>query len=80
MDKKFNLNRQLFQMRRSIRENASATAEEYRCYNQMSLDNKIEEAKLEKEYYQKFQKVVSEEKIYRYYHANAQFMRNTVKH
>ena len=44
------------------------------CY----LDNRLKEAQLEKEYFEKFKKILSPQKIYKYQQADAKFTREFV--
>ena len=44
------------------------------CY----LENRLKEAHLEKEYYEKFKKILSPQKLYKYQQADARFMREYV--
>jgi hypothetical protein len=44
------------------------------CY----LDSRIKEAQLEKEYFDKFKKIISPEKIHKYHEADARFQRELV--
>lgn len=44
-----------------------------------NLDTKIQEAQLEKEYYEKFRKILSPEKLYKYQMAESQFARSFMK-
>jgi len=44
------------------------------CY----LDSRIKEAQLEKEYFEKFKKIISPEKIHKYHEADARFSRELI--
>jgi hypothetical protein len=44
------------------------------CY----LDSRLKEAQLEKEYYEKFKKVITPEKLYKYHEADAKFSRELI--
>ncbi|MFV0467851.1 MAG: hypothetical protein ACK5MK_02865 [Dysgonomonas sp.] len=79
MSKKFELNREIRRKGREVRQKgARATAADYESLNDQTMDNKIKEAQLDKEYYQKFKTVLSPEKIYKYQRAESKFMRRTV--
>lgn len=79
MSKKFELNREIRRKGREVRQKGTrATAADYESLNDQTMDNKIKEAQLDKEYYQKFKTVLSPEKIYKYQRAESKFMRRTV--
>lgn len=43
------------------------------------LDTRLKEAQIEKEYFEKFKKILSAEKLYRYLNADSKFMREFMK-
>ena len=55
------------------------TDAEYEAAVSKSLEAEIEEARLEKEYYEKFKRILSAEKIYKYRKAEAKFLQNFYK-
>lgn len=79
MRKKFELNRDVRKQRRDLNKKASKTDKDYETVIDMSIDNKAKEAQLEKEYYKRFKKVLSPQKIYKYQRAEMKFMKRTVK-
>jgi len=78
LDKKYELNRAIRAKARELRQKQDATQAEYDLLVDNILDMHIKEAQLEKEYYQKFKKVLSSEKLYKFHRADKQFMRKTV--
>lgn len=74
MRKKYLLNKEVREQSRDIRKNTAATNADYEKIIDASLENKIKEAELEKEYYQKFKKILSAEKIYKFQRAEMKFM------
>lgn len=78
LDKKYELNRAIRTEARGLREKGNGTQAEYEVLVDNILDMHIKETELEKEYYQKFKKVLSAEKLYKYHRAEKQFMRKTV--
>lgn len=78
MDKRFELNRAIRKETRELRKKNNKTNSDYERLLDASSSVKIKEAQLEQEYLQKFKKVLSAEKIYKYKQAEAQYMRNIV--
>lgn len=79
MQKKYELNKELRIEIRALRKKKNISDSEYNAINEKVLDTRIKEATLEKEYYQKFKKVLSPEKIFKYQRAEKDFMRKVVK-
>lgn len=79
MDKKFELNRSVRQQARDLRNKKDARPADYDRLLNESIEARIREAELEKEYSQKFRRIVSSEKILKYQRADSQFMQEAVK-
>ena len=56
------------------------TDADYQKVIDLGLEAKIKEAALQKEYYQKFGKVLSAEKVLKYHRAEKKFMQRAVRH
>ena len=78
MDKRFELNRSIRKETRELRKKTNKTNADYERLLDASSTVKIKEAQLEQEYLQKFKKVLSAEKIYKYKQAEAQYMKDMV--
>ncbi len=78
MDKRFELNRAIRRDTRELRKKANKTETDYLNLLDASSVAKIKEAQLEQEYLQKFKKVLSAEKIYKYKQAEAEYMKDMV--
>lgn len=78
MDKRFELNRTIRKESRELRKKSNKTNADYERLLDASSTVKIKEAQLEQEYLQKFKKVLSAEKIYKYKQAEAQYMKDMV--
>ncbi|MBD8347446.1 MULTISPECIES: hypothetical protein [unclassified Dysgonomonas] len=78
MDKRFELNRAIRKESRELRKKSNKTNADYERLLEASSSVKIKEAQLEQEYLQKFKKVLSAEKIYRYKQAETQYMKELV--
>lgn len=78
MKRKFELNKNIRQERRNLRAKKSGTNAEYEQLINNILDTQIKEAELDKEYYQKYRKIISAEKLYKYYIAEKHFVRKFV--
>lgn len=74
--KKFELGQNCRQLSREIHKKENPTAEEYTRAIDECLKVGIKEAELEKEYFEKFKKVLSPEKIYKYREAEFKFARH----
>lgn len=80
LDKKFELNREFRHKSREIKKKGkAATDTELQSLNDLNAANKIKEAELDKEYYDKFKTFLSAEKINKYYAAERKFMKRTVR-
>lgn len=78
MDKRFELNRVIRQETRELRKKSNKTNADYERLLDASSAVKIKEAQLEQEYLQKFKKILSAEKIYKYKQAEAEYMKKMV--
>ena len=78
MKKKFEINKELRDNIRTLREKKEKSDADYEKMVDKALDARIKEAQLEKEYYQKFKKVLSGEKLYKYQMAEMKFNKNMV--
>lgn len=78
MDKRFELNRAIRKESRELRKKSNKTNADYERLLEASSSVKIKEAQLEQEYLQKFKKVLSAEKIYKYKQAENQYMKELV--
>lgn len=75
-EKKFTLNKPLWEARRERhRSKEPLTEADYKKMIDLGIDIKIKEAQLEKEYLEKFKKILSAEKIFKYQRAEEEFMR-----
>jgi len=78
-EKKFELNRQfkkaLRELNKAKKEGKTPTEEDYKKIVNLSIETKVKEAQLEKEYTNKFLAVISAEKIFLYQEAEQQFAR-----
>lgn len=64
---------------REVRMKDHPTEADYNRVIDECLEVKIKEAELEKEYYEKFRKILSPEKLYKYRDAEFKFARNYMK-
>lgn len=78
-DKKFELNRAVRMQSSALRKQEKKTDADYQKVIDAFLDSKIKEAQLQKEYYQKFQKVLSSEKLYYFQRAEMKFMQRVLE-
>lgn len=78
MDKRFELNRVIRKESRELRKKDKKTSADYERLLDASSAAKIKEAQLEQEYLQKFKKVLSAEKIYKYKQAEAEYMKEMI--
>lgn len=74
--KKFDVSRECKKLSRDIRHKENVSDAEYKQAIQVCLEVKLKEAQLEKEYYDKFSKVLSPEKLYKYRAAEFKFARS----
>lgn len=79
MDKRFELNRPIRKETREFRNKENASEAEYSRLLDATSAAKIKEAQLEQEYLQKFKKVLSAEKIYKYKLAEEEYMKKMVE-
>ena len=78
-EKKFELNKPLRDERRAMRESKKEiTNADYLKLIDTNADIKIKEAQIDKEYLEKFKKILSPEKIFKYQQAEDEFMRQTL--
>ncbi len=76
MDKKFELNRESREKAQSIRNKSNVTDAEYEQVIDTWNNNRVKEATLEREYYQKFKKVLPMRKLRKYQEVDMKFMRS----
>ena len=74
--KKFENSRECKKLYKSVRHKEKVSDEDYNMVIQVCLDVKLKEAQLEKEYYGKFSKILSPEKLYKYRSAEFKFARS----
>lgn len=77
---RFALNKEVRQAGRDLRMKDERTDADYQKVIDLGLEAKIKEAALQKEYYQKFGKVLSAEKVLKYHRAEKKFMQRAVRH
>lgn len=74
--KKFELNEPVREARRAIRRSTEAVKDaEYLRFMELNAEAKMKEAQLEKEYFDKFKKILSPQKLFKYQRAEEEFMR-----
>ena len=76
--KVFDVGRDCRTLTRESREKAKQSDAEYLKLIDCYLDNRIKEAQLEKEYFEKFKKILKPEKLYKYREADAKFSRELI--
>lgn len=76
MDKKFELNRKVWDESRDLYKKRDKTDADYEKLIDNWLDIQLKEAQLQKEYYTKFKKVLPPEKVYKYRKAEMKFNRD----
>lgn len=76
--KKFDLYKKHRDKVQRVKENSNMSDEEYRKLLENDVDVKVKEAALEKEYAEKFEKVLSPEKLFRAQQAEKSFMQKEV--
>lgn len=79
LKKKYDLNRQARHELNRILKKEKLTDSDYLEIVEKNLEIKEKELQLEKEYYQKFKKILPPEKLYKYQNAELKFMRITVR-
>ncbi|MDH6312586.1 hypothetical protein M2137_001357 [Parabacteroides sp. PFB2-10] len=77
--KKFEVGHECRMHSRGIETKKSPTAEEYSKVIDICTEVAIKEAQLEKEYYEKFKKILSPEKLYKYREAELKFARQIMQ-
>lgn len=77
--KKFELGRVNRRLMKEIRHKEKPTEADYLKVLEGNLDIKIQEAQLEKEYFERFKKILSAKKLYKYRNAEYKFVRNFMK-
>lgn len=75
MEKKFELNRDAREKARAIRNRANVPDIEYERVVDAWINSRVKEALLEKEYYQKFKRVLPMNKVRKYQEVDMKFMR-----
>lgn len=78
LQKKFELNRKVRNESRLLKDKQRPLDSDYDNYMQLSIQSRIQEAVLDKEYYDKFRKILPAEKIYKCKQAETKFMRKTI--
>jgi hypothetical protein len=74
-EKLFEIGNECRKMNRNIRSRQSVSDEVYLKLIDCNLETRIKELQVEKEYYAKFKKILSPEKLYKYQQAEFKFMR-----
>lgn len=77
--KKFEASQECRRINRELRKKESPLEKDYNQAIDVCLEVQMKEAELEKEYYNKFRKVLSPEKLYRYKNAEMKFARIFMK-
>lgn len=77
---RFELNREVRVAGRELMKKETKTSADYQKVIDLGLDARIKEATLQKEYYQKFGKVLPAEKVLKYHRAEKKFMQRAVRH
>lgn len=77
--KRFEVGRECRRLSREIGKKEDPTAEEYTKLTDVCLEVGIKEAQLDKEYYEKFKKILSPEKLYKYREAEFKFARQFMR-
>lgn len=79
MDKKFELSRSLRKKAKELQNKKIKTDADYDQQIQASFDYRAKELELDKEYYQKFRKILPAEKVYKYQTAERKFMKQMLE-
>lgn len=74
--KMFEVGRECRKLSKELRQKESPTETDYSKINDVCLEVKLKEATLEREYYEKFEKILSPEKLYKYRRAEYKFARS----
>lgn len=77
--KRFEIGRECRRQSREISKNDNPTADEYAKAIDLCLEVSIKEAELDKQYYEKFKKILSPEKLYKYREAEYKFARQFMR-
>lgn len=77
--KMFDVGRECRKLTKELKHKESLTESDYSKVNDECIGVKLKEAALEKEYYEKFKKILSPEKLYKYRRAEYKFARNFMK-
>ena len=78
-EKMFEAGRECRKLSKEIRHKENPTDADYNKVIDECLDVEIKEAQLEKEYFERFKKILSPEKVYKYRNAEYKFVRNFMK-
>lgn len=78
-EKMFEAGRECRKFSKKVRKKEKLTAADYTKAIDECLDVRLREAQLEKEYYEKFKKILSPEKLYKYRDAESKFARSFMK-
>jgi len=74
----FEVGRECRSLTRESMQKQKMTDAEYLRLIDCYLDNRIKEVQIEKEYYEKFKKIITPEKLHKYHEADAKFSRELV--
>jgi len=74
----FEVGRECRRLTRESQQKQKMTDAEYLKLIDCYLDNRIKEVQIEKEYYEKFKKVINPVKLYKYHEADAKFSRELI--
>lgn len=77
--KMFETGQQCRTLSKELRHNPEATDADYMKTNDACVDVNLKQAQLEKEYYDKFKKILSPKKLYKYRRAELKFARDFMK-
>lgn len=79
MDKKIEINREVMIARKELKKNLNKTDADYQKVVDLSINAQLKEAQLQKEYFEKFKKVLPAEKIYKYQRAEKAFAEKSLE-
>lgn len=77
---RFDLNREVRNATRDLMRKRNRTSADYQRVIDLTLDAKIQEAELQKEYFKKMGKILPAEKLFKYNATERKFMQDTVTH
>lgn len=77
--KMFEVGRECRKLSKELRQNSSATDADFLKAIDACVDVNMKQAQLEKDYYEKFKKILSPKKLYKYKHAESKFARDFMK-